>query len=243
MQSQLIRITKMFRGESDELRIAAALADVWNLLTDEERQLVVGSIQMVHYSKNETIYNEGDKPVCLYCLANGKIKICKMGVSGRQQIIRMVKPKDFFGYSASFAGVNYIANATVMEDSDVFHIPLYVARKVVTNNLPVSVFFLQRLAAHLGESMDSTVSLTQKHIRGRLAEALIRLRDSFGLLDDGQTLAITASREELANLSNMTTSNAIRTLSAFVQEGLVETDGRKIRLLDEDQLQKISDNG
>ena len=61
--------------------------------------------------------------------------------------------------------------------------------------------------------------------------------------DDGRTLCVCPSREDMANLSNMTTSNAIRTLSAFVQEGLIALDGRKIKILDEDALQKISRMG
>ena len=69
------------------------------------------------------------------------------------------------------------------------------------------------------------------------------MKKSFGLTEDGQTLAITASREDLANLSNMTTSNAIRTLSAFAQEGLVKIDGRQITILDEKQLVKVSEIG
>ena len=51
------------------------------------------------------------------------------------------------------------------------------------------------------------------------------------------------SREDLANLSNMTTSNAIRTLSSFVSERLVVADGRKITILDEPQLRLIAKNG
>ena len=85
-----------------------------------------------------------------------------------------------------------------------------------------------------------TVSLTQKHIRGRLAEALLELRDKYGLESDGATLSIYLSREDLANLSNMTTSNAIRTLSSFTHEELIATDGRKIKLLQPERLMNIS---
>ena len=58
--------------------------------------------------------------------------------------------------------------------------------------------------------------------------------------EDGATLSIYLSREDLANLSNMTTSNAIRTLSNFASERLIAIDGRKIKLIDENRLEKIS---
>ena len=71
------------------------------------------------------------------------------------------------------------------------------------------------IADELWVSNNRTVSLTQKHIRGRLAESLLILRDTYGFEADGKTLRIPMSREDIANLSNMTTSNAIRTLSTL----------------------------
>ena len=83
----------------------------------------------------------------------------------------------------------------------------------------------------------------QKHIRGRLAEALLFLKECYGLEEDGYTLSIYMSREDLANLSNMTTSNAIRTLSAFAAEKLIVIDGRKIKIIQEKELERISKLG
>ena len=74
-------------------------------------------------------------------------------------------------------------------------------------------------------------------------EALLFLRDSYGLEEDGCTLSIYLSREDLANLSNMTTANAIRTLSAFASEKLLAVDGRKIKIMDFSKLEKISRMG
>ena len=104
-------------------------------------------------------------------------------------------------------------------------------------------FFIRELSRNLGGSDTRIVNLTQKHIRGRLAEALIVLCENYGLEDDGSTLKIYMAREDLANLSNMTTANAIRTLSAFVAEKLIVVDGRRIRILNEPQLRKISKFG
>ena len=90
---------------------------------------------------------------------------------------------------------------------------------------------------------ERTVNLTQKHLRGRLAESLLFLKESYGVEEDGCTLSIFLSREDLANLSNMTTSNAIRTLSQFAAEHLIIIDGRKIKIIDEETLLKINKVG
>ena len=67
--------------------------------------------------------------------------------------------------------------------------------------------------------------------------------DNYGLEEDEATIAIYLSREDLASLSNMTTSNAIRTLSTFVDEHIIALDGRKIKVIDKDILLKISSLG
>ena len=87
------------------------------------------------------------------------------------------------------------------------------------------------------------MNLTQKHIRGRLAEALLFLKDNYDVEEDGCTLGIYLSREDLANLSNMTTSNAIRTLSTFADEKLIAIDGKKIKIVQEEELRKVSRMG
>ena len=74
-----------------------------------------------------------------------------------------------------------------------------------------------------------------------MKQALLFLHDSYGLAKDGVTLDCSLSREDLANISNMTTSNCIRTLSAFVSEGLIETNVRKIKILNEEEIKKIAE--
>ena len=100
--------------------------------------------------------------------------------------------------------------------------------------------FIRFLSIDLGISDSRGIVLTQKHLRGRLAETILHLRDNYGTLEDGETLILNLSREDLASLSNMTTSNAIRTLSQFATDGLVSVTGRSIRILDLDLLRRIA---
>ena len=122
-------------------------------------------------------------------------------------------------------------------------IPMPVIVQLIMENTELAMFFIKQLSKDLGISDERTVNLTQKHIRGRLAESLLFLNDTYGVEEDQCTLSIYLSREDLANLSNMTTSNAIRTLSNFAAEKLIIIDGRKIKLIDEEKLKKISKIG
>ena len=85
------------------------------------------------------------------------------------------------------------------------------------------------------------VSLSQKHVRGRLVESLLMLCKIYGFEADGKTINARLSRNDIAHLSNMTTSNAIRTLSNLAAEGNIKIKGRKITILNFDNLEQISE--
>ena len=223
--------------------VLALLADLDGALSPEQRELVLANMQVRNFRKNELIYGEGDIPSHLLCLLSGKVKIYKDGVGGRAQIVRVVNAVEYFGYRAAFSDENYVTAAAAFEPSVIASIPIGLIRQLTMRNPQLAWFFVRRLAIALGKSDARTVNLTQKHIRGRLAESILFLKESYGVEDDGQTLSVYPSREDMANLSNMTTSNAIRTLSAFVQEGLIVLDGRRIKIQNEAALQKISRMG
>jgi CRP-like cAMP-binding protein len=232
----------MPESENIVVDFSKSLNDVWRLLTDKERELLRKNAYIQHFKKNQKIYSQGDEPKDLMCLLKGKVKIFKEGVGGRSQIIRMIKPIQYFAYRAYFAQENYLTDASAFETSTVCMVPMNIVTGILRNNFDLCQFFIKQLSVDLGIADERTVNLTQKHIRGRLAESLIFLIDSYGLEEDN-TIGIYLAREDLANLSNMTTSNAIRTLSNFVAEKAIVLDGRKIKVIDEEKLRKISKLG
>lgn len=223
--------------------ISEDLADLWSVLSPDEKRLVMENFTLHHFRKNQVIYAEGDQPEMLWCLIKGKVKKSKEGIGGRSQILRLIRPVQYFGYRAYFAGEPYVSTATAFEQSTVGTLPLAIVEQLIRQNNSVAWFFIHELSHNLGNSDTKIVNLTQKHIRGRLAEALVLLIENYGYEDDSSTLRIYMSREDLANLSNMTTSNAIRTLTTFVNEKLIVVDGRRIRILNEAQLHRISKYG
>lgn len=230
----------MVKQDNIEIDISSSLSEVWRVLTEQERELLRANSAIQNFRRNEMIYCEGDEPKDMMCLLKGKVKISKQGVGGRSQIIRMIRPIQYFAYRAYFAKEKYLTDASAFEMSTVCIIPMTIVEALIRSNTNLAIFFIRQLSVDLGVADERTVNLTQKHIRGRLAESLLFLRDSYGLEEDGATISIYLSREDLANLSNMTTSNAIRTLSTFVSEHIIVLDGRKIKIIDEDRLRKVS---
>lgn len=219
------------------------MAEIWSVLSADEKRFVTDNLQIHSFKKNQLIYAEGDEPEFLWVLLKGKVKKIKEGVGGRVQILRLIRPVQYFGYRAFFAGEPYVSSAAAFEPSTLGAVPLHIVRDLIQNNMKLAWFFIHELSRNLGGSDTKIVNLTQKHIRGRLAEALVVLADNYGYEDDNCTLKIYMSREDLANLSNMTTSNAIRTLTTFVNEHLLIVDGRRIKIINEPQLRKISKFG
>ena len=209
-------------------------------LTSKEKELVKRNMVCTSYRKGEIIYQEGDTPEGLTFLVKGKVKVYKEGIGGRDWIARMAKPVEMVGYRAVFAEENYNASAQTIEDSVICVIDKKTFFSILRNNPDLMFSVMKLLATELGHSNTRTVTLTQKHIRGRLAETLLFLKDTYGFEEDEQTLKIYLSREDLANLSNMTASNAIRTLSSFNAEGIISLDGRKIKIINLVQVEKIS---
>ncbi len=215
---------------------------IFKALSNEDKQLLQDAHSCRSYKRGEIIYRKGDSPSGLLCLSAGKVKVLKQGI-GRGQIIRLSKPVGFIGYRALFAGELYTSSAVAIEDSTICIINKKALFDVLNRNGKFGLNMLNAMAHELGISHKRTVNLTQKHTRARLAESLIFLVDTFGYEDDNETISVCLSRNDLASLSSMTTSNAIRTLSSFADEELIALEGKKIRILDLKKIKRIDDLG
>ncbi len=218
-------------------------SSIFKGLSQKEKEAIAQNHTYTIYKKGGHLFFVGDKPRGLICLASGKVKVYKHGVGGREQIIKMVKQQGIIGYRTLFNENSYSFSAAAIEETAICIFDKSTLLKILKKNADLALKFIKVLSDELSVSNHRTISLTQKHVRGRMAEALLLLRDTYGLEVDGKTLRVTLSREDLSSLSNMTTSNAIRTLSNMVTEGLIATEKRKIILNDIDSLERISEAG
>lgn len=223
--------------------INEGIPDLWRVLLPDQKRIVSENLSLQQYKKGQIIYAEGEEPENLWILLKGKVKKYKSGIGDRVQILRLYRPVQYFGHRAYFAQEPYVSTAAAFEPSTLGTINMRIVEELIRQNNELAMFIIHNLSKTLGGSDTKIVNLTQKHIRGRLAEALLLLADNYGLEDDNATIKIYLSREDLANLSNMTTANAIRTLSTFVNEHLIIVDGRRIKIINEPQLRKISKYG
>ena len=226
-----------------EVDLRKGLQEIWSYLSDQDQAEITRSASYQSFRRGEFIYNVNDDSTYLVVVLRGRVKLEKFGVGGRVQIVRMFRPCEFFGYRSYFIDVPHTSVAIAMEQTHVALVPMDTIEAICYSNSQLAMYFVRALAFDLGQSEERQVNLTQKHIRGRIADSLVFLSDKYGFEGDEHTLNVQLSRDELASLSNMNTSNAIRTLAAFAEEGIVEIDGRRIKILDKPKLARINENG
>ena len=218
-------------------------SSVFKSLSAGEKDIIDRHHRFIIYKRGEIVINEGDKLRGLLCLISGKLKIFRTGVGGREQILKMVRQLGLVGYSTLFYDSPYFMSVKALEESAVCIINKNSLIRIMKNNADFTCKLMKVINDELTFAYNRAVSLSQKHIRSRIAESLLILRDTYGLEADGHTLRVLLSRDDMAHLSNMTTSNAIRTLSAMASEGLIEIEGRKIRIPDIAVIEHISGTG
>jgi CRP-like cAMP-binding protein len=216
-------------------------SSVFYELNQKDKEAIDQNHTIARIKKGGYLCREGDKARGLVCLASGKAKVFREGVAGREHIMKMMNVLDLIGFHSLFTGSAWSANVVAIEDSVTCTIEKNCLMRILRTNPDLSLKFSQILAEELKYSYDKMVSLTQKHVRGRLVESLLMLAEIYGLEDDGVTIRACFSRSDIAHLSNMTTSNAIRTLSNLVTEGNIKMRGRRISLLKMDELGRISE--
>jgi CRP-like cAMP-binding protein len=218
-------------------------SSIFRGLNQKDKEALIQKHSYAIIKKNHYLFQEGEKPKGLLCIASGKVKVFKEGVGGRAQILKMVRPQGFIGYKALFSENPWPFTAIAIEDTAVVNFDKSSFGKILKKNPDLSIKLMKVIIEELGYANSRTVSLTQKHIRGRLAESLLILRDTYGYEADGRTIKVSLSREDIAHLSNMTTSNAIRTLSNLASEGIIEIAGRKISIIKSNHLEHINEMG
>ena len=218
-------------------------SSIFKGLNQEDKEAIAQRHTVVSIKKGGILFKEGEKTRGLVCLISGKVKIYKVGVGEREQILKMVKQQEFIGYRTLFSENRWSVSAKAIEESVICILDKRTLIKILKKNADLSLKLTKLLSEELWYLYNRVTSLTQKHVRGRLVESLFMLGDIYGFEEDGKTMQATLSREDIAHLSNMTTSNAIRTLSFLASEGAIEFKGKKIKILNRNNLKNICDLG
>lgn len=193
-----------------------------------------------NYKKGQVIFSENGLPLGLFCISNGKIKLSTSGPDGKEQILRLVKGGDIIGYRSLLSNDRYHCNAVALEDSNICIVDKAYFMNLAVSNQKLCFALFKKISDDLKNAEQHIISLSQKNVRERVAEALLLLKATYGFEKDEQTINVQLSREEIADFVGTSTESTIRLLSEFNTGKIIELSGKKIKILNYDKLSKTA---
>lgn len=184
------------------------------------------------YKKGQVVFYEGNEAFGLYCVFSGRVKLYKTGVDGRQQIVRIAGPGDLLGYRSLFAQEPYHATAETLEDATICCIDRNAFFPTLSKNPKLALNIIRKLAKELRAAEDLATSIAQRSVRERMAELLLMLKETYGKqTKKGFVIDLKLSREEVGEMIGITQETAIRLLSEFKKDGMIDVHEREITVL------------
>ena len=189
------------------------------------------------YKKKSEIFREGDFPLYLFYIEKGKVKTYKTNEDGKELIINLHNQGDFFGYVNLMRENSYMESSAALEDCEITLIPKTEFFKLIHQNRQVSQKFIKMLSDNIKENEDQLLKLAYNSVRKRVSECLIKFFDQSE--DKNSKTGLKISREDLSNMAGTSIETAIRTLSDFKDEKLIEISSGKIKILNEEKLKHL----
>lgn len=209
-----------------------------NFIKDAQQVLNIkdlGKDRKIKSLKKKTeVFAEGDMPLHVYFIKSGSIKTFKSNPDGKELIMNLYHANDFFGFEPILENSNYKESAVTMHDAELVSIPRHDFMVMIQNHPDVSKSFISLLCKKVADREAQLLNLAYNSVRQRTAEALLKA----DTLKDSKS-AIAISRDDLAKMVGTAAESVIRVLSDFKDEGLIETEGSKIKILQPAKLEKV----
>ena len=189
------------------------------------------------YKKGETIYKEGESSNNVFLVYKGKIKSYKVDEYGKELILNIHKGDDFMGLSAIIENSFYYESVMAMENVEVIHISKNGTREILENNYKLSLEIFQLVNENLTEVKEQLLQMAYGSMKRKTAQTILKFAN---MMTHKPTSSINISRRDLAGVAGIATESLIRTLTDFKKKGILEIEGRNIKILDLEKLEAIT---
>ena len=180
-------------------------------------------------NKGQTVFSEGDDGTGFYVVAAGKVKIYKMSLEGKEQILHIYGPGNPFGEVPVFSGEQFPANAQTLLKSHLLFFPRTAFTELIANNPSLCLNMLAVLSMRLRQFTIQVENLSLKEVPGRLASYLLYLTQE---QDAEDIVTLPISKGQLASLLGTIPETLSRILTKMSNSGLIDVSGGDITLLD-----------
>ena len=183
------------------------------------------------FKKGELIFAEGEEVKGIYFVFTGTVKVHKKWGADKELIIRFARAGSLFGHRGLGQDKHYPISATALEPVEACYLDLDFFQASLKVNQGLLHGLLQFFADELQASERKMRDLAHMQVKGRVAQALLQLRDDFGQTPEG-FIGLTLSRQDLASLVGATYETVFRIINELGQEGLIRLDGKQISVTD-----------
>lgn len=215
----------------------------FEILSENEIREISKYKTCFQFKKGQILFNEGSMLNGVFCINKGKVKLYKLGIDGKEQIIDISKEGSLLGFRMLLAEVTSKVTAETLENSSICFIPKTPFLNLLSTNIKFQGALLKIACQELGIMTDSITNFAQKPVRERLASILLVLMGTYRPKNHiGGNIEINLSREDLANIIGTATETTIRVLRELNTQNLIKIRGRKISIIDEKGLISIARN-
>ncbi len=209
-------------------------------LTEEQLELIKRNEVIVDYAKGETICKQGAFASHIVVIEQGFVKIT-IEDCNKSLILKVITEGNILGLTAlSDVNTTFQYSAVAYVDTRAKLIDVNIFKEIVKNNSDFSYKLLTLLASNNVQIYNRFFCLTNKQSYGKLADILLCLSDRVYKKTEFDLLL---SRKDLAELSDISTENVIRMLKKFKEDGLIELEGKRLKIKNYKSLMKISTLG
>ena len=214
-------------------------SEVFQLLTPEELELMNCTRMEAHYKAGEIIYKQGTPLTHLVIIHTGFAKIYIEGAKGRDLILTYTRPLDINGGIGVFIDRRHHSSLMAVTDCEACFVEVDTFKKILRSNSEFMEAYMKSYSKKVQHTYHQFAVLTQKNMEGRMAEVILYLQDK--IFNNGSIDNI--PKQDLAELTAMTKESAIRVIKEFKDDGLIEVDGKSIKVKDHKGLEMIARHG
>ncbi|MEI6945972.1 Crp/Fnr family transcriptional regulator [Paraflavisolibacter sp. H34] len=196
---------------------------------------LAGNRQCYQFNKGEEIFREGEPVNGIYFVYNGLVKIHKQWGHDREMIVHFVRKGDILGHRGLGRNGLYPVSATALEPVQACFLEMAFFRSTLRVNNEFLFQLMVNCVDELEESERKMRNLVHLPVKGRVAQALLSLKEKFGCTESGH-IDVALSRQDLASVAGTTYETAFRILSEMIQEGTIEMNGKYFTIRDKEKL-------
>ena len=192
--------------------------------------------ELQYFKKGETIYEKDKHANYFYLVKRGIVKAHRLDNQGKELITELYKEDDFFGNHANDPQSSYEDYATAMEETQLYTVSREEFQKILAGNPRITMQLVEVLNNNLSELKKQLMDMAYGSVRKKTANTILLFAER---IEKHPLKSIRISRADLAGVAGMAPESLIRTLSEFKKEGLIEIEGRNIKLLDSQALKMV----